>query len=70
MKTTRDLRKYLIKQMEGVVEGTVNTDVAKGVCNLAQQIYNTVNLEIKHAHAVKALGAAAIKAVNFDEDLT
>lgn len=48
---TRDLRSFLVEQMQGVAEGRVNTEKAKGVCNLSQQIYNSLNLEVKMAIA-------------------
>lgn len=48
---TRDLRNFLVEQMQGVAEGRVNAERAKGVCNISQQIYNTLNLEVKMAVA-------------------
>jgi hypothetical protein len=37
--------------MEGVATGRVNTERAKSICNLSQQIYNSLNLEVKMAIA-------------------
>lgn len=48
---TRDLRRFLVEQMEGVANGRVNTEKAKGICNISQQIYNSLNLEVKMAIA-------------------
>lgn len=48
---TRDLRSFLVDQMQGVADGKVNVDKAKGICNISQQIYNSLNLEVKMAAA-------------------
>jgi hypothetical protein len=65
LNTTQDMRRFLINQMTGVAEGTVNIAVAKGVSNLSQQIYNTMNMEIKHALAMQKLGDKPIPKVEF-----
>jgi hypothetical protein len=51
MKDTKELRSFLLNQMNGVAAGTVDMNAAKAVSNLAQQIYNTFNIEIKMAVA-------------------
>lgn len=51
-----------------VADGNVDVSVAKGVCNLAQQVYNTVNIEIKMALANEKLESTSIKPVEFDAD--
>ena len=51
IQNTRDLRRFLVDQMEGVASGKVNTERAKGICNISQQIYNSLNLEVKMAIA-------------------
>jgi hypothetical protein len=48
---TRELRAFLVSQMQGVADGKVNTEKAKGICNISQQIYNSLNLEVKMAVA-------------------
>ena len=48
---TRELRAFLVSQMQGVADGKVNTEKAKGICNISQQIYNLLNLEVKMAVA-------------------
>ena len=63
LKSTKDLRNFLLDQMKGVATGTVDTYQAKGVCNLAQQVYNTINIEIKHAQAMEKLTAGKIKSI-------
>ncbi len=42
--------------MHGVATGVVQVDRAKAAANLAQQICNTFNIEIKMAEAEKRLG--------------
>jgi len=67
LKSTKDLRIFLVKQMEGVADGTIDTDRAKGVANLSQQLYNCVNLELKFAKAKAADVDLKIDPVNFDD---
>lgn len=69
MKDTRELRVFLVEQMKGVAKGSVNTDKAKALSNLAQQIYNTLNVEVRMATAIAkaAVSGANIKPVSFDE---
>lgn len=49
IKNTRDLRAYLVSQMEGVANGVVPPERSKAVANLAQQVYNTLAIEIRFA---------------------
>lgn len=65
MKSTKDMRKFLLEQMSGVANNEVDVNTAKGVCNLAQQVYNTLNIEIKHAQAQAKLGESKITEVEF-----
>lgn len=65
MKNTTELRAFLVKQMDGVAGGEVNKDQAKAISNLAQQVYNTLNIELKMAMAKEKLGDVAITAVEF-----
>jgi len=65
METTKEMREFLIKQMQGVANGDVDATQGKAVCNFAQQIYNTVNLEIKYAVASEKLGDRQIESVEF-----
>ena len=67
IKSTGGLRTFLLDQMEGVAEGNLELDRAKGVANLAQQVYNTMLMEVKMAKARADLGDDAIKSVAFDE---
>jgi hypothetical protein len=67
MKSTSELRSFLVSQMEGVANGDIGADVAKGVTNIAQQIYNTLLIEVKMAKARADLGEDAITPVRFDD---
>lgn len=65
MKSTKEMREFLITQMSAVANGDQDIATAKGVCNYAQQVYNTMNIEIKHAQAQAKLSDGAIKEVSF-----
>ncbi len=66
IESTQDLRTFLLGQMQGVADGSVDTDKAKGVCNLSQQIYNTLNLELKLATAKAKHGdSLTVESVSF-----
>jgi hypothetical protein len=60
---TASLRKFLIDQMVSAAKGEIEVGAAKSVCNLAQQIYNTVKLEVAFAQ-VKVKGVA-VEPVSF-----
>ena len=68
MKTSKDLRHFLVDQMEKMASGEVEAANAKGICNYAQQIYNTLNLEIKMALAKQKLVDQQVSPVDFDAD--
>jgi len=53
--------------MSGVAEGKIQPDVAKGVTNIAQQIYNSLLIEIKIAKARADLDVETIAPVRFDD---
>jgi len=53
--------------MVDVAEGEMTTEVAKGICNLSQQVYNTLNIELKMAVAKDKIGNETITPVSFDE---
>ena len=65
MKSTKDMRTFLLDQMSAVAGGEVEVNTTKAVCNLAQQVYNTMNIEIKHAQAQAKLGESKIGEVKF-----
>lgn len=62
---TRELRAFLVEQMQGVASGRVNSEKAKSICNLAQQVYNTLNVEVKMAVAKQKLNGQEIETVSF-----
>jgi len=53
---TRELRTWLARNMLDVANGQQPPAIANAVCGYAQQIYNTMNIELKHASAAKRLG--------------
>lgn len=62
---TRELRQFLVEQMQGVANGRVNSEKAKSISNLSQQIYNTLNIEVKLAIAKSKLNGQEVDAVSF-----
>lgn len=67
MNDTKDLRAFLVEQMEGVATGKVNMDKAKSVSNLAQQIYNTLNIEVRMTIAKSKLNGVEVVPVKFGD---
>lgn len=63
---TRELRAFLVDQIQNVAEGRTNSEKAKSICNLAQQVYNTINIEVKMALSKSRLNGEKVDAVNFD----
>lgn len=55
---TTELREFLIDQMQGVIEGSVDHNQARSICNLSQQIYNTAALELRLAQFHDKVGEA------------
>ena len=68
IKNTRDLRAYLVSQMEGVANGVVPPERSKAVANLAQQVYNTLAIEIRFAVTRDKLkdSAVDVKSIEFN----
>lgn len=67
MKSTKELRAFLVEQMKGVADGSIDPEKAKGVSNLAQQIYNTINIEVRMAIARMKLGEEPVRPIDFDD---
>ncbi len=63
---TRSLRMFLVSKMNDVAAGTLDSAQTTGIANLAQQIYNTLNIELKTAVALQKLENKKIEAVRFD----
>jgi hypothetical protein len=66
MNNTRELRAFLVEQMQGVASGKVNSEKAKSISNLSQQIYNTINIEVKIALSKAKLNGQTLDAVDFN----
>jgi len=67
MKSTKDLRHFLLNQMQGIADGEIEINSAKGICNTAQQVYNTLNIELKVASARAKYGDdLKVESLNFD----
>ena len=66
MKSTLELREFLIKQMQCVADGEQGSHEAKAICNYSQQVYNTMNLEMRYAILQKKLGEQSVKPVEFE----
>lgn len=67
IRNTRDLRMFLVDRMKEVVKREIEPVQVTGIANLAQQIYNTLNIELKAAIVFEKLQGEEIKAVQFDE---
>lgn len=65
MEDTKDLRAFLVEQMEAVAAGKLDDVKARGISNLAQQIYNTLNVEIRMAGVKRKVGDQSVKPVAF-----
>lgn len=65
MKDTKELRGFLLEQMNGVAAGTTDLAGAKAIGNLAQQVYNTLNIEVKIALALQKMDGKDIAPVSF-----
>ena len=59
LESTKDVRHMLLNSMSAVAHGEMKPVEAKAVCNLAQQVYNTINIEIKFAKAKSELPEGA-----------
>lgn len=66
IKDSKDLRKFLIDKMVEVTDDKISVDKVKAVANLAQQVYNTLNIEQKFAALRSKIGDADIRPVSFD----
>lgn len=65
MNSTKDLRAFLVEKMTAVANDELELDKAKGISNLAQQIYNSLNIEIKMAIAKSKIDGKEIEEVHF-----
>lgn len=68
IRSTKDLRSFLVEQMEKAVDGDFDANKAKAMANFAQQIYNTLNIEVRVAVAKAKLGdSLSVDPVSFDD---
>lgn len=68
MQNTKELRAFLIERMQKTASGDEPVASAKAICNYAQQVYNTLNLEVKYANVRSKLGeGVVISAVDFGD---
>lgn len=68
IENTAELRRFLLDQMVGVSAGSVTHDQARSICNIAQQVHNTLSTEIKMMRAAAETGTdAPLKPVDFNQ---
>lgn len=63
---TYELRKFLLSQLERVVDRKISNDEVKNICRLTQQIHNTLSAELRAASLTQRFGALSMQAVEFD----
>jgi hypothetical protein len=66
--TTADIRNFLIENMVKTAEGKIEVGQAKAMCNFAQQIYNTIKLEMQFATLRQADKIGDIKPVTLSAE--
>ena len=66
--STKELRAFLVDQMHGVSNDEVTPEKAKGITNIAQQIYNTLAIEVRIAKANFDMGTTSVPSVEFDDN--
>lgn len=64
---TRSLRMFLVGKMNAVAKGELDAAQTTGIANMAQQIYNTLNIELKTAVAMQKMENKKVEPVQFDE---
>ena len=62
------MREFLLRQMIATANGDLETANAKSICNFAQQIYNTVKLEMAFAQIKTKLDVKQIDAVKWTSE--
>lgn len=66
MKNTAEMRSFLVDQIAKVANGEQAAKDAKAICNYAQQVYNTLNIEIKLSAAEAKTPSFKRKFIPFD----
>lgn len=64
---TRSLRRFLVEKMNGVADGSIDGPQTTAIANLAQQIYNTLNIELKTAVALSRMEKTEVEPVSFGD---
>ena len=64
---TKTLREFLVQQMSLAANGRVDAERGKTVANFAQQVYNTLNIEVRMAIAMAKLGDTKVEPVRFGD---
>ena len=64
---TKELRRFLLDRMHDAASGKIDAPRAKSIANFAQQIYNTLNVEIRMATLLSKSIGAKITPVKFDD---
>ena len=62
---TADLRNFLLDQMIGVSDGSVDQDQARSICNRSQQVHHTITAEIKRHRALHDTQSESMPPVDF-----
>lgn len=65
MNSTKEMRDFLVEQMKKVASGDLDMARGKAVANLAQQVYNTMAIELKVAKWKQESGNAPVEPVEF-----
>jgi len=65
---TRELRAFLVERMKDAASDKLDMAKARGISNLAQQVYNTFNIELKAALVISKVGSEAVKPLEFNAD--
>lgn len=70
IRSTNDIRRFLMEQMEAVAAGKQSPEEAKAICAYTQQLYNITKLEIDYAKiADKLVGSMPkVKAIELADD--
>jgi hypothetical protein len=63
---TSELRDFLLGKMQEVAAGKIEASTCKAISNLSQQVYNTLNIEIKFAQMKEKISDKSLGALSFD----
>jgi hypothetical protein len=63
---TQELRRFLLDKMKAAANGELNSEQSRSITNFAQQVYNTLNIEVKVAALAAKSPDQTIKPVDFN----